>query len=852
MTPHPLDSLDDDIRDHIERETEDNVARGMSREEARHAALRTFGNVTVIREDVRAVWIPRVLDDLGRDVRYAFRSLRRQPGFTAAVVVMLTIGLGLVAGGYTVVNGLFVRGWDVPDSDDVFRVRAERVAAPAVGVVPDGISVGLFESIRRNAESADYIGMRLENFRVRNDSGPGGTYAYGMLLSANGIEALRIPLQLGTGFGGVANPDRRILISDGLWRRIFGADPRIVGRTTWISGVPATILGVTARGFEGLGERRVDLIAEMSAAEALAWDADDRSRDGTMCCVMMAGRKRDGWTRRQAQEELALLTARHRQDTGEPALTMTLESTAPGESIRNGREGDAVVVALTLVGAGILLVLLLTCANVGNLFLARSLRRDREIAVRQALGASRSRLVRQLLTEGLVVAAAAGGTALLCTLAVPAAMAPLEDNAPTSMFSPDWRVAAFTVFGVVATCLLVSLAPALQTTRIAWRGATATMSPRTGRIRSLALAVQIAIAAVLVVSATLLARGIDRALRVPADFALQTTTAVTLRVPEIQRYTPGQFEQMRLAFARAIHATGAPFGIAGTIPASLRGGLMTFTKVPHSEVLFRCKLVPLTAAAANILNLGLVAGRWASDDLADLEIVLNATLARQMWPGESPIGKSVTLGFTNRTYLVVGVARDAHLTSLSAIEPMAHVPLTAGAPVLLARTTPGLDKQVKALVAMVDPQLTATLTPLSETVRDTLRNARTGMAVASALGIVALLLAIIGVFGVFSYLVEERRYEIGIRLAMGASRRQIAAALARATRSAVTGGLVGGLALSIAAGIALQRFLFGLSPADPLTYAIVAVVLGLAALLATAVPVRRALRVNPAVTLKAD
>jgi putative ABC transport system permease protein len=825
----------------------------MSPEDAHHAALRKFGNLAIIREEVRAVWVPRVLDDLAQDIRYACRSLRRQPGFTVAAVVMLTVGLGLVAGGYTVFNGLFVRGWTVPDSDAVFRVRAERAARPEVGMIGDGVSEGLFESIQKNARSADYVGMRIHHFRVRADSGSGGAHTGGMLMSANAIEALRIPLQLGTGFGGVANTERRILISDGLWHRIFGADPQVVGRTAWISGVPSTILGVTARGFEGLGERRLDLIAEISASDAwVRWDADDRTADGTMCCVMVAGRIRDGWTRRQVQEELSLLTAQYRQATGQAALSVTLEHTAPGESIRRGGDADTIVTALSLVGGGIVLVLLLTCANVGNLFLARSLRREREIAVRLSLGASRPRVVRQLLTEGLVMAAIAGGTALLFTLALPAMMPLVENNAPTNIFMPDWRVAAFTVAGVIGTCLLVALAPALQTTRIAWRGATATMSPRTGRIRSLVLAMQIAIATVLVISATLLARGIVHALSVPADFALQTTTAITLQPPANKTYTPRQGDQMRLDFARAIETSGASFGIAGTIPASARVGMFTFTKVPGSEVVFRCKLVPLTAAAANLLELGLVTGRWASDDLANQEIVLNATLARQMWPGESAVGKSVMLGFTDRTYVVVGVARDAHLTSLSAVEPMAHVPLTVGLPVLLARTEPGLDQRVKTLVAAVDPELTATLTPLSESVRDTLHNAMAGVAIAGALGAVALLLAIIGVFGVFSYLVEERRYEIGIRLAMGASRRQVAAALARATRGAVTGGLIGGLALSFAAGIALQRFLFGLSPADPLTYLIVATVLGLAALLATAGPVRRAVRVDPAVTLKAE
>jgi predicted permease len=850
MKKHPLDGLDDDIRDHLERETQDNIDRGMTPQDARAAALRKFGNVALVREDARAVWIPVLADQAMQDVRYALRTMRRQPGFTIASVAMLAIGLGLVAGGYTVFNGLFLRGWAVPANDRVFRVEATRVSAPTVGYVSDGVSDGAVDFIRRSATAADYATLRIETFRIAAQPDPRGTHTQGMIVSPDAIDTLGIPMQLGSGFAGPAAAGPRAVMSDGIWRRLFGADPAIVGRTAWIGAQPVTIVGVTARGFDGLGERPLDVVVDTASAVALGKRGSPvRVADGTWCCAQVVGRLRDGWTRAQMQQELQLLVARYRADTGQPPLTVELITTAAGEALRRSRRGNLLVITLTLFGAGFLLVMLLTCANVGNLHLARSLRREREIAVRLSLGASRARVVRQLLTEGLVLAAAAGVCAFAMTASVPYLLAMIEDNAKASMFASDWRVAAFTLAAVVATCLLVSLAPALQTTRIAWRGATPTMSPRTGRVRAVVLAAQIAIASVLVMSATLLARGIGHALAVPADFALHGTTAVRVQTPDGKA-----IDTRRLAgVASAARANGLPAGLAETTPVSERSGFPTSTRAQGSDVEFRCLVMPFDAAAFGVLDLRLSAGRLASDDGHAREAVVNETLARQMWPRQSALGKTFTLAFDRTTYTVVGVTRDAHLTGPALVEPLVHVPPRgAGLHVLLMKASPALEPRVKAVLASIDPQLTATFTPLSASVKRTLANAKGGAAVAGALGAVALALAIIGVFGVFSYLVEERRQEIGIRLALGASRRQIGAALLRATRGAVAGGLVAGLALSALAGIALRRFLFGMSPADPVSYAAVAAVLAVAALVATAVPIRRALRVDPAVTLRTD
>ena len=248
--------------------------------------------------------------------------MRRQPGFTLAAIVMLTLGLGLVAGGYTVFNGLFLRGWTVRDSDRVFKVDAARVSAPAVGYVADGISDGAVDFIRPSAGAADYVTLHIDYFRVASRPDPQGTHTPGMIVSANLFETLGIPMQLGTGFGSRESPVSRAVISNRVWRRLFGADPAIVGRAAWLSSQPVTIIGVTARGFEGLGEFPLDVVIDAGSPAAAALTrrrSENRTPDGTPCCVMFAGRLRDGRTRAEAQQELQLLIARYRRSPRRPA-----------------------------------------------------------------------------------------------------------------------------------------------------------------------------------------------------------------------------------------------------------------------------------------------------------------------------------------------------------------------------------------------------------------------------------------------------------------------------------------------------------------------------------------------------
>jgi ABC-type antimicrobial peptide transport system permease subunit len=288
------------------------------------------------------------------------------------------------------------------------------------------------------------------------------------------------------------------------------------------------------------------------------------------------------------------------------------------------------------------------------------------------------------------------------------------------------------------------------------------------------------------------------------------------------------------------------------VPASERPGLSTSVRQPTVEVDYSIKLFPMSTSAAEVLKLELVTGRWSSDDPRNRDAVVNETLAQLIWGNDTAVGRTLSLDYNDTDFVIVGVVRDAHLRGPRQVEPMMHIAADSGANYILTARTAEAEATVGAILKNLEPTASIRFTPLSESIHATMATARGGAIIAGGLGLVALLLAMIGVYGVFSYLVEERRREIGIRLALGAGGREIRQTVFRATRWALIGGLAGGLVLSAIAGLGLQRFLFGLSPVDPLSYLALAAILLVTALLATLAPIRRATRVDPAITLRAS
>lgn len=846
---HYAADLERELEHHRAMTARELAGSGSPGDVQRATALR-LGNTTLTREDVRAMWLPKLLQEVAQDVRYALRTFRRDWRFTAAAVALLSLGLGLTVGGLVLANGLFFRGWPVPDHREVFRVVP--VLPPSAGRVDDGLSLGAYEHIASNATRADYVAFGMAAVRVgttKDQRFPGQVVPMGLYVSDNFFTTLRVPLQRGTP-PRPASPglEPTVVIANHIWHSIFGGDPDIVGRQAWLDGRPVTISGVASAEFTGL-DRTIAVYVPLWAARQMEARGSVREAldDRHACCVSVAGRRRNGSDAVGVAAELQTLTSQYRTTAGRPELPVTLSDTSSTGTV--GARGMAPVLALLAAGAAALV--LLTCANVGNLYLARSLRRQHEVTTRLAIGAGRGRLIRQLLTEGLVLSCIAGGVVLAAAAAVPSIIVAAGGDVFAARFGVDLPVAIGTLAAVVAVCLVVSLAPALRTTRVVWRGGAAMASARTGGLRGLLLGVQVALAAVLVLSAALIARGIQHGLTSPMGFAIETTSAGQILWPAGSE--PGAARRTALMSALLTASTEeAPIGVVSSIPASARAGSSTSVWVPNVAVDYSISLFPMSRSAAEVLQLPLVAGRWSSDDRKAREAVINETLARLVFGDETAIGRTLSLDFNDTDLVVVGIAKDAHLRGPRDVEPMMHIAPDLGALYVLTATTGAGQIRARDVLAQIEPSARISFTPLSESVRATVSNSVGGALMASGLGIVALLLAMIGVYGVFSYLVEERRREIGIRLALGASRREIRRSMFGATRLALAGGLVVGILLSIAAGFALRSYLFGLSPLDPLSYLAMAAILCATAVVATAAPIRRAARVDPATTLRAS
>jgi putative ABC transport system permease protein len=789
-----------------------------------------------------------VARDLAQDGRYAVRQMWNARGFTLAAIVMLAVGLGLVTGAYTVVNGFAFKGWDVPDNHRVFRVARSLEGTPEGAREDDGPTRGLVSHVRQTATRADYAAYSLNNVRLKldpADEGP-GHYLYAFTVGEGFLETLKLGMFRGAGFSATTEP--QVVLSHATWRVYLGEDPKAIGRIVTLSGRPARVVGILEPGLTAFGERPVDALTNYAHATggSARSSVTMAATNPDACCVMVVGRLRDGATRAQALAELAATASAYRSSRGQAALQWAARSTAPGLPDDRG-----VGLMFILLGAGVVLVWALTCANVGNLFLARGLRRDREMVVRLSLGATRGRLVRQLLTEGLVLAMVAGALAFALAAAVPHGMAQLDDaGAASSVFAPDWLVAVVAGVGTMVTCLIVALAPALQITRRGSGQRGAGSSGRPHMARDIVLAVQIAVALPLVTSAVLITRGVREAVNNQADFALHDTVAASIELPG----TVSNDRTARQAFHEALRLQlGDDVALVESAPVSRGAGLTTSVTPAGSPLEFRTTLLPMSPAAFDLLQVAVTRGRLHASDPRALEAVVNEAMARRLAPAGDAVGMVVKLDFDDQTYRIVGVTRDAHLISLGSVEPLFTVwPREQGRATLLARNTPGAADRLKQLVEAAHAGASVIITPLSVSVRATLMTAWTGAAVAAGLAGIALVLAVIGIFGVFSYLIEARRREIGIRVALGATRQQVRLAVLRHCRRPVVGGLTIGVLLAVLAGQMLRRYLYGLSPLDGISLSLAAAVLLVAAILATAVPVRRALRVDPVIALRAE
>jgi putative ABC transport system permease protein len=803
------------------------------------------------------------MDTLLQDVRYSIRNLLRQPTFALTAILTLALGIGASAAMFSVVNAVLLRPLPFPDADRVVAVTNFWLKTGTRG---QNVSWQDFGDWKEQSQSFAALG-RFSGWETSVTVQGAGTYASVYNVTPGFFEALGMTTSVGrmltaeevNGTGSLA-----AVITDAFWRQRFNGDPAAVGSSVKFAERFYTIVGVLAP------SQRYPIRADIYAPEI---GPQTSGRSGHNYRVV--GRLKDGVTVAQAQAEMVgiargLETAYPSSNTGKSASVLPLKELLVGES------GRTLYLLLAAVG----LVMLIACANVANLLLARSTGREREMVVRAAVGAGRGRLFRQLVTESVVLALAAAACGIwFAHLGVLAMTAVAPSNLPRlDETRVDGIVLLFALLVALAASVLFGLAPALQVSRVQLvdglrQGGKGTgMGSRGAWARSIFVVAEIALAVVLVFGASLLGRSLAAAAAVELGFTPEQLLVLNTAVPVRDRADAPRataFYRDLLTDVRALPGVTAASAVT-TLPTVVRsnGGYAIEGRTSFSQGvrLPQALFIVSTPDYFRTLRVPLKAGRDFNDgDTNDAPIVaiVNEALARASFPGEDPIGRRIQCGLDRLDFMtIVGVVADVRTDGpMRPAQPEIYMPFQqhpgpaaalnivvrtdASNPLTLADTIGRAIRQRNADVPVRVTTMVGTLETAASTPR--FRTLLIG-----AFAAVALLLALAGVYGVMAYSVSQRLPELGLRVALGASPGSIMALIVGQGTRLAAAGLVLGLALSLLAGRLLEGLLFNVTPRDPVVLATVSIAVTLAMIAACVIPGRRAVRVDPMIALRAE
>lgn len=811
------------------------------------------------------------MDTLIQDLRFAVRQLATHRQFALTVMLVLGIGIGANAMIFGLMESVLFRPLPaIPHPEQLVEasMRYHSTSYPA------------YRDLRDDARAL----VRLAAASDRRMTLQGGGHAAlvrTQVVSANYFTVLQVPAALGRTFtdaDGERGAAPTAVLSWNTWRGTFGGDPAIVGRTVDLNDRPVTVIGVAAHDFRGLWLTSVpDLWVPIAAWPALAPTAyaklDIESRGWGWLTVF--GRLATNVTPEQAASAMNASFGRQEaaysdmKDEGTIALRSSLAAAT------GGAPRSTVVRFMSVLMTVVALVLLLICANVANLLLARASGRRREFGVRVALGASRLRLFRQLLTEALVLAAA---SALVAAVVVDVSIIALSRMTIGGValsglhLDPDARVIAFMALLALACAVLFGLVPARQAvsgdlTPALRDGAVGGGRPNS-RLRGALLASQLALGLVLLVGAGLFARALQRALRIDPGFRADAVAIASVDVG-LSHYDAARAQAYFRTVAERLAASPeiVAFGWASDLPLSA-GTDRESVRIPGYEDASGSNLVVETGVVSegyfNTLRIPLVSGRTflASDAELPPAAIVNETAAKRFWAGRDPVGQPIVI--FNDTVTVIGVARDVAYHRLGE-EPRPYVYVDAtqmmrrgavGPAILVARARGGMEgaeAMLRSTLLGADPHVTPFhLGMLEDQVRELLLPQRAGAIVLGAFSLLALVVAMIGVYGVSSYAVSLRTREIGIRVALGARTDRVVRTLVAQHARWIAGGVAAGLALAALVTRALASFLYGVSATDFPTFAAASLLLAAIALVAAAIPARRAATVDPVTALRTE
>jgi putative ABC transport system permease protein len=852
-----------EMQAHLDEKTDELIAEGMQPDEARALARRKFGNRTQLLETCHDKWAYVSLDEMGQDVRYAVRTLLKGPVFTTVAVLTLALGIGANTMIFSAVNNVLLRLLPYPEPDRLFAVWSQSASH---GSEPMHVSAADFYDWRTQSHAFESLTAYASwPMNLTNIDEPRRLQT--QLVSANLFSTLGVHAGMGRTFTPDEDQEQSallIVISHHLWRQI-GESPQVVGSHLTINGSPTTVIGVMPADF-AFPSRETDAWVPLSLSEK-----NRSNREGRWLSVI--GRLAPNVTWHAARTEMDVLSGRlaaayPATNTGWSASLVPLREELVGKTRP----------ILLMLQAGGLLLLLITCANLASLLLAKGISRSHEIAVRAAIGAGRARILRQLITESMVLAALGGAVGLgLATQGIALVRSFGDGLIPRAdEIRLSGPVVLFALAATLVTALVFGLAPALHASRVDLRahissGARGT-THNLERNRGLLVAIEIGLACVLLVGTGLLGKSLVRLLLTSPGLRTDHVLTVQLTLPRSKYPT----NAMQIAFFQQIleRAESLPGIIAaGEISDTpLKGNNPTFEFVVEglirnsSDAPIQAGLRMISTGYLQTAGIPLHKGRnFTVDDRPNSMpvAIINETMARRYWPSTDQVRRTVRLKEDQRWMTVVGVVPDIKHMGLKDDEgPVVYIPYaqktqdwlawttllvrTAGEPMdfvpVVRNAIHGLDKN----------QPVAEIGTLEETLSRSIAVPRFTTFIIGAVSGFALLIAVVGVYGLLAYTVEQRMPDLGIRLTLGASPRQVSWLLLRQAMVRVLAGIVGGLLGAWWLAQWLESLLFSVRPHDPAIFAGVAGILVLASMAAVLVPTRRAMKIDPTTALRAE
>ena len=865
--------LEEELRFHVDRQIAENLAAGMSAEEARIAALKLFGNPALVRERAREAWNWAALELLWSDVRLGARTLLRTPSFASIAILVMTVGIGANVALLAIVRSVLLNPLPYSDPDRLLRLY-ENVSVGGLNV-PDCTSAGgMYSEWKEHSQTlADMAIAGSTDYSIASAGGQLPEVVHAGNISWNLLPLLGVRPALGRGFTAdddtpSANPT--VLLSWGLWKRRFGGDPAIVNKTILLDAVPHTVVGVMPPSSS---------IAPLFPATMQLWTPIYQAKRPDLMKMlnehefMAVGRLKPGVTERQAVAELTLITRRIHEKHLDDSYVAFGANSRPLLAATVGRMKTPLYALLAATGC----MLLIACLNVANLLVARAAARRREQAIRAALGGSRLRLLRQHLMESLLICAAGGALGFVLAASVLHWFAAVRHDVPrVDSIAVDGVIAAFTLgliivcatFAGVVSSLSIRSEQALQALRESSRGQSAGLA-RT-RLRSTLLSLEMGLTVMLLIGAGLLLKSYAQLRFIDLGCLTGNVLKMDLSLPAANYKQPEMVENFFSSFVdrvRGLPGIQAAGLVYPAVPGDGQGSNDNFTILEHP---------PLPPGQSNIaynrwcdtgyftaLGIPLLKGRnFSSNQLPghSTEIIISDSFAREFFPGEDPIGKHMTT-FNQTGSQIVGIVGDTRIDPGEPARPIMYFPIFA-APDIIHSTVLSIRSRsdvtqfavpIQRLLAGMDPNLAVSdvLTMDQVLGRNTLEASFDATLLMVFAGL-SLLLAAVGLFGVLSYLVAQRTTEIGIRIALGAQRGHVLGiTLADGLRPALFGLLLG-LAASAATVKLIKTMLYGTRPFDPAVFAVVSATLLVVAVLACAIPSWRASRLDPMQALRAE